>query len=355
MGLVPPDAPILEVGSLGGPDAPLSPSEEELFLRGREVFDRDVAASAGLGPVFNGDSCRACHFDPVIGGSGPDDVNVIRHGHLDGEVFTAPETGTAAPRFSIERVRPDFDEAANAFESRQPPPCFGLGFLESIPDEDILANDNCDDPTPGAITGCARILDSGKVGRLGWKANVPDLAEFSRDALTNEIGLTLPEVPGRVFGATEDTDGVDDPEIDSADIDALTFYMQRLAAPAPRSSDFLAEAAGEQIFEEVGCMGCHVADFATDDGRRPYTDLLLHAVLEPGDTGIGDGPASPLEFRTAPLWGLTFTAPYMHDGRAFTVEQAIAAHRGEAEASRLAFEALTSGDRADLLAFLASL
>ena len=354
-GLVPPGTPIAAVGEPGGPARPLTFAEEELFLRGRDLFDRDFPLDDGLGPVFNGDSCRACHFDPAIGGAGPEDVDVVRHGTLVGDDFTAPDGGTIAHRFSTTRERPDVDGNANFFELRQPPSCFGLGFLESVPEEDILANENCDDPDPTAISGCAHFLATGELGRLGWKAQVPSLAEFARDAMTAELGMTVADVPGMTFGATADDDGVADPEIDAEDLEAIAFFMRQLAAPRGNSSDPLAEAAGELLFDQVGCTGCHVTDFVTDDGIVAYTDLLLHQVAADGDGGIEDGGAEILEFRTPPLWGLPLTAPYMHDGRSFTVEHAIERHEAEAAASRDAYLALDEQGRADLLAFLASL
>jgi CxxC motif-containing protein (DUF1111 family) len=354
-GLLPPAAPIPQVGDLGGPDEALTADEAQLFDRGRAVFDRDIHVGTGMGPLFNGDSCRACHFLPTIGGSGTTDVDVIRHGRLEDGIFTAPERGTIAPRHSTANVRPPIDETANVFETRQTPPLFGLGFLESIPEVDILANQDCDNPDPDAVSGCAHILTSGELGRLGWKANVPNLAEFARDAMSNELGITLPVVAGLSFGALEDSDAAPDPEITAHDLEALVFFMQRLAPPERRSKEPEVEAAGEILFETVGCSDCHVTDFVSPSGAVPYTDLLLHQVAPNSDSGIADGAAAPLEIRTPPLWGLSLTPPYMHDGRAFTVEDAIARHEGEATRSRLEYESLSDEDRGRLLAFLDSL
>jgi CxxC motif-containing protein (DUF1111 family) len=71
--------------------------------------------------------------------------------------------------------------------------------------------------------------------------------------------------------------------------------------------------------------------------------------------GIVQGDAGGSEFRTAPLWGVFWSAPYLHDGRAATLEAAIAAHGGEAASARDAFLALPSAMRAQLVAFLKSL
>ncbi len=77
--------------------------------------------------------------------------------------------------------------------------------------------------------------------------------------------------------------------------------------------------------------------------------------------GSARGPASDghkiplLSFRTAPLWGVARSAPYLHDGRAATLEEAIAAHGGEASQARDAFLVLGPLERAALLAYLALL
>lgn len=354
-GLLPPGAPIPPVGTVGGPATALSPAESAAFVRGRAVFDRDVGIGAGLGPRFNGDSCRACHFDPVIGGAGPADVDVTRQGHLEAGVFTAPAMGTMAHRHATDGSRPPVDPTSNVFETRQTPAVFGLGFLESIPEGAIVARDDCGNPDPSAISGCARRLGDGRLGRFGWKAGVPSLAEFARDAMFNELGVTLPEVAGQTFGAVADDDGAPDPEISVQDLADLVFFMQRLAPPPRRGTQTQAEAAGETLFHDVGCGGCHTADFVTPQGVVAYTDLLLHQVAPDGSPGIGDGDVGPLEIRTPPLWGLSLTAPYMHDGRSFTVEAAIARHDAEAASSRQNFEGLSAEERAALLAFLGSL
>jgi CxxC motif-containing protein (DUF1111 family) len=354
-GLLPPDSPILPVGELGGPTHRLSAAAKERFLQGRAVFDRDVPRSDGLGPRFNGDSCRSCHFDPVIGGSGPADVDVTRQAYFVYGTFVVPNEGSMAHRHQTDGQRPPRTLSRARFDTRQTPSLFGLGFLESIPEEDILANSDCDNPDPSAVSGCAHILDDGRVGRLGWRAQVPDLAEFARDAMLNELGVTLPEIAGQTFGATEDDDTTSDPEISRDDLEALVFFMQRLAAPPRSSSDAVAEAAGEALFESTGCGDCHRSEFVSPEGLRPYTDLLLHQVILNLPQGFVEGDVGPIELRTPPLWGLSQTGPYMHDGRAFTVEAAIERHASEALASRDAFDALSNQERSDLLAFLASL
>ena len=202
----------------------------------------------------------------------------------------------------------------------------------------------------------AHRLSDGRLGRLGWKADVPSLAEVARDAMANELGVSLPVQAGLTFGVTSDSDEIADPEISIEELEALVFYMESLAAPPRTRTDVALEDRGEMIFADVGCADCH-STLALEDGTpvRLYSDLLLHDVYPPGEQGIGSGDASGREMRTAPLWGLATTGPYMHDGLSGTIEDAIARHSSEGATSSAAVGALSAADREALLAFLASL
>jgi CxxC motif-containing protein (DUF1111 family) len=57
-------------------------------------------------------------------------------------------------------------------------------------------------------------------------------------------------------------------------------------------------------------------------------------------------------FLTENLWGVGSTAPYLHDGRATTLTEAILEHGGEADFTRSAFAALSLKEQQDLIAFL---
>ncbi len=87
---------------------------------------------------------------------------------------------------------------------------------------------------------------------------------------------------------------------------------------------------------------------------RAYTDLLLHD-MGPGLADICLGAAKPAEFRTEPLMGLSFRTQYLHDGRAKTLEEAIADHAGQASGARERYYALPLQVRAQLLRYLKTL
>jgi CxxC motif-containing protein (DUF1111 family) len=104
-----------------------------------------------------------------------------------------------------------------------------------------------------------------------------------------------------------------------------------------------------------------------------YSDLLLHDMgADLQSSGGYKGPVdpvpaipndkfeeseqpSPSEWRTPPLWGVADSAPYLHDGRAPTLEEAIAAHGGEASAVTARFEGLPPQARQSIVTFLNSL
>ena len=75
---------------------------------------------------------------------------------------------------------------------------------------------------------------------------------------------------------------------------------------------------------------------------------------EPQSSSL-DGPTTDLEFRTQPLWGVSRHGPWLHDGRAETLGEAIRMHGGEAQASRDAFVALSPAAQAEVIRFLESL
>jgi CxxC motif-containing protein (DUF1111 family) len=152
------------------------------------------------------------------------------------------------------------------------------------------------------------------------------------------------------------------PDIDESSTRALVAYLRQLGRPpTARRGD---RNDGGRLFRETGCAACHtpclsttpIVPNAATTCLPAYTDLLLHdmgaALAEAG----GGHAAARSEFRTPPLWGVAATGPpYLHDGRASSLEDAIANHDGEASVSRTRYERLDSRSRVLLLAFLRSL
>jgi CxxC motif-containing protein (DUF1111 family) len=212
------------------------------------------------------------------------------------------------------------------------------------------------------------------LGRFGRKATTIDLLHQTVNAYHDEIGITSDERPDDVFnplvgGPSGDT--VADPEVGSADVRNVVFYLQTLRAPLRRTVADAEVRTGEDLFAQIGCTACHKPELSTGDSPiealrsttvAAYSDMLLHDMGPALADGFPEGDASGREWRTTPLWGLGIidgqlggAAFYMHDGRARTLSDAIELHGGEALASARKFSALEDVDRRRVLVFLRSL
>ena len=362
----------------GNPLAGITAEEFERFRLGLEDFTEVENAAEGLGPAYNGTGCSACHNSPAIGGISP--VSTIRAGRLDDEGnFEVVGGSTLFQIFSIPNhvCQPIIPPEANVVAKRVPIPLFGAGLVEAIADETLLGLEDPDDLDNDGVSGrAARIIDVAtgqeRIGRFGWKAQHATLLAFGADAYRNEMGITndlfMEEVaPGIDPETLEFCDLRPDPE-DGPDpgtglrgIDNFEAFMKFLA-PIEKESPTEEAAWGERLFSSMGCATCHIPILHTGPADNLlfseravplFSDLLLH------DVGTGDGIAQeaalPNELRTPPLWGLRLRRPLLHDGSAATPEQAIEAHKAEAESASREFEELSEQERAALLAFLDSL
>jgi len=339
--------------TLGGTDGVLSVWEQELWEKGRDKFDRGVspAFDSGLGRFMSGDSCRACHDTPVLGGGGGNDVNVLLVELPEGsEPDYWPLGHGAMPRTSITRVSPWVPDADPVVvEPRNTPSLLGLGQLELVPASAILALADPDDADGDGISGRARILPGGRLGRFGWKSNTPTLLDFTSGALRGEQGITSDPLYS-FYTVLDDGDQYPDPELSDGGPLEITAFVAGLAPPLPTAD----EPEGRAAFDEFGCDDCHTPDLA---GVAAFTDLLVHDIAPPGAPLVNyEVGLLPSEFRTPPLWGVGATGPWLHDGSAETLRAAIEdGHFGEGTASREAFEAGPADRQEALLRFLRGL
>ncbi|MEO8670828.1 MAG: di-heme oxidoredictase family protein [Tahibacter sp.] len=361
----------------GSPLSGLTTEQRMAFAAGLDEFQSVEDVEGGLGPTFNNVSCVSCHGVPAIGGSA--NILVTRFGRATAGNFDplAGLGGSLLQQFAIdpaaqERVPPE----ANVVARRQATPLFGLGLIEAIPDATIVQN--AARQKPDGVRGLpAEVLDvvSGqtRIGHFGWKAQQATLLAFAGDAYLNEMGVTSRFFPqenapnGNLallaqFDSVADPEDTIDPATGKGDIDVAADFM-RLLAPPPRLPMNTSARAGESLFSSTGCAACHQPQMLTGESpiraldRKPvnlYSDLLLHDMGALGD-GIEQGFARARDIKTPPLWGLRASGPYLHDGRAAGVEQAIFAHDGEARPARDRYSRLNPTMRRQLLDFLATL
>ncbi|NQW04002.1 MAG: hypothetical protein HQ485_08240 [Acidobacteria bacterium] len=367
----------------GDPLPGLTVAEFEAFRLGLDDFLEVESAEEGLGPAFNGPSCAACHNVPAIGGMSPiAEVRAAKRGPA-GEFVALDSSGeTLFHLFSIPNhgCQPVIPDDATVIARRIPIPLFGAGLVEAIPDETILALEDPFDRNRDGVSGRAAIVrDLGtgatRVGRFGWKAQHATLLTFGADAYRNEMGITNEIFPlelaiGISSAQMRRCDPIPDPE-DRRDprtrlrgIDNFESFM-RLLAPVAKlagSTNIADVAAGEVAFHAAGCAVCHVPVLMTGPSVNPlfdrklvplFSDLLLH------DVGTGDGivqaSAQAGEIRTPALWGLRLRRPFLHDGSAATIDEAVRRHAGEALLARRGVERMTPQAYRQLLAFLKSL
>ncbi len=270
---------------------------------------------------------------------------------------------------------------------------FGIGAIDRVTDDELRAAAAAKFKDFPEIHGRVSKMKDGKLGRFGWKAQKSSLEDFALTACSVELGLEVPNHP-QAIPAQKPNYKAPGQDMNQAECDALVQYLRDLTAPSQRKPADKTEAAylaaGEKQFAAVGCACCHAAKLGQTAGM--YSDLLLHDMGDDlGDTGnygifvpnsedenvdeplpslASSAPFGGLvatkatdktigalrhEWRTPPLWGVRDSAPYLHDGRADTLEQAIAFHGGESKRSAQKFFALKAEDRLQLISFLKSL
>lgn len=373
----PPPPPPPPLPKFGNPLPGLTSAQLDAFNNGKKEFQTVERPQDGLGPIFNRDSCAACHAGPALGGSS--NITTTRFGRVTNGVFD-PLTSLGGSLLQERAIRPEGLEhvppQANITALRQTTPLFGLGLIEAIPDATILTGVRTQ-PVDGVLGKASMVADvaTGKtlVGRFGWKAQQATLLAFSGDAYLNEMGITnrlfpTENAPNGNLALLKKLDLVKDPEdhpdpiTGKAGIDLNADFMRLLAPPPPRPLT-ASTAFGAKFFIDGGCANCHTPSMTT--GASPvaalnsqtvmlYSDLLLHDMGSLGD-GIVQGNAGPREMKTPPLWGVGASAPYLHDGRARTLDDAIRAHDGEGKASRDRYMKLTTDQQKLLFDFLNSL
>ena len=378
----------------GGPLSDLTEFQKQLFMNAREDFEEVQSVQGtipdtelGLGPRFNLDSCAGCHTHPDIGGTSPainPQVEVAKkeraHNEIpsfikkDGPVREArfkfnpdgtPDGGVHA-LFTINGrddapgcflQQPDFRSAVarQNVVFRIPTPLFGLGLIESIDDDTILANMQANSGVKQSlgIRGRANRMmgkpntsgNDGTITRFGWKAQNKSLEIFSGEAYNVEQGVTndlfpheRDEAPNCYFNATPENrtnfDATDPLDVPS-DVVKFATFMRFLAPPIP-APDTDTIVRGRKLFSDIGCAMCHTPTLHTgkkiavealqDKDVNLYSDLMLHNMGQGLADDVSQGGAGGDEFRTAPLWGLGKRIFFLHDGRTKDLLEAIHAH-----------------------------
>lgn len=386
-------------------DPAMAQAGEVLFKHVWQAKDPMCPDGDGLGPLFNAASCVACHNQGGPGGGGGVAHNVTMftvriHNQTPREgVVHARHVKGAAHQETLRSIHPELPPVSQPsldqligpqgrahqamplpqgvhISQRNTPALFGAKLIDEISERDILAGEKSQRVKWGMVrpddktvpVGRALRLANGRIGRFGWKAQMASLSDFVRAACANELGLGNPghAQPTPIYAtAAAPPSGLD---LSFEQCDQLTAFCASLARPIERQPQEVTASdvgAGRKLFGTIGCADCHAPKLGKVDGI--YSDLLLH---EMGHDLVGGGsygdsrvpvpnsPAeglSPSEWRTPPLWGVADSAPYLHDGRAATLEMAIQMHGGQSARSAHNFAALAPAQQAQVIAFLKTL
>jgi CxxC motif-containing protein (DUF1111 family) len=299
--------------------------------------------------------------------SGPAEGSAVisSYTYINGQYNDGTPYTLRKPNYAFQGVTPSH------FSVRLTPPLVGMGLLEAVAEETILAMADPDDTNQDGISGRIRTLadpENGlqRLGRFTAKGGQAMVKHQIAGALNIDMG-----VPSSIFPVLDGETTPQTPEISDAALDEMTRYIALLGVGARRSLNDAQTLHGEQLFQSASCTSCHTPTLTTSPHHpmtelrnqtiHPYTDLLLHDMGPGLADNMGEGIASGSEWRTAPLWNIGFTAgvsggeAYLHDGRARTIEEAILWHGGEAEAAKNTFLSMSAADRAALVKFIKSL
>ncbi|HEV8593675.1 MAG TPA: di-heme oxidoredictase family protein [Pyrinomonadaceae bacterium] len=343
-------------------------------------------------------SCADCHFKPAIGGAGPNAANVFAvpgdSNRID--VASPRNTNHMFGSGALELLGLEMTKELLAVERQARADARLQG-------KDVTLELIAKGITFGSITARPDgSVDKSKVAGVdmnlvvkpfGRKGIIRTLRQFTLNANNLHFGMQAIELVGDKIDA--DLDGVVD-ELTVGDISAETAWQATLPTPMRKtpSDKKLLEAVrqGEKLFSQIGCAECHlpvmtlksplyrILNPRVNQGRELVLDLTkdaqeprltanadgtvaiaLYSDLKRHDMGVGltedriQNGVKPSVFITVPLWGVGSTGPWLHDGRATTLHDAIAAHGGEAEASRNKYSALNEAARRTVVEFLKSL
>ena len=327
----------------------------------RDTFEEVDEVTRGLGPVYNAQSCAACHQNPVTGGISQ--ISELRAGHTDNfgdfvpatvtindggglvgvtianrslinQRATCPGVVTDVTTHAIvynhpnEQAQERVPGAETVRARRMTTNVLGLGFVECLSNTTLQ---NIPNGQPSGMKGeltfvpVAEANGALRIGRFGWKSQDASLLTFASGAYLNEMGITnrlnLSEVTTLCDDVSDTTPCADNPSIPCGedpenDIDAFARFMRASKAPS-RDTRLAATAsaqAGASLFNQIGCNICHITTLTTaapgtliNGGAFTVPNALGNKIIHPysdflvHNVGTGDGIAQVIDPNTGQL------------------------------------------------------
>ena len=340
---------------------------------GRSVFDTEwapVGASVstgrvGVGPLFNANSCNACHNEGERGrgpvGDGPAPTALViqlesRTGDAEAEPGGDPVYGRVFNTAAVDGVQAEgavlirYSESVGYYypfggrwslrvphyrlvglthgplapgtviKPRLAPALFGAGLLEAVP-ESAIGEDPAGQPAGAGPANLVWHTRQGHrvLGRFGWQEDAVSVRDQATNAFSREMGLTSYDrnsddcTPAETDCRQQPNSG--SPEVSEELLDAVVAFVRTLAVPGS-PAHAAGDSLGSELFAEIGCAACHrprlPVELPRPDGGKavgviePYTDLRLHDLGSDMADENAAGAKVVSRWRTAPLWGLGY-------------------------------------------------
>ena len=189
--------------------------------------------------------------------------------------------------------------------------------------------------TRGGV-GCASCHAEGRSDGHTWPLTTGD---WQTPSLAGNVDATAPVSWAQDVGSVAEeaeltiTGPMGGDGLPPADLEDLATYVNAVRLPNPPTPDATDETLeiGRAAFELAGCADCHLGGAFTDNQSYPLFEL---------------------EVQTPTLRGIAASAPYLHDGRAETLEDVLQLAEGGKMGNP---ELLRPSERDALLAYLRSL
>ncbi|MEY4588863.1 MAG: hypothetical protein RL497_939, partial [Pseudomonadota bacterium] len=274
-------------------------------------------ARDGLGPLFNSNACQNCHLQDGRGkppAANEDPVSLLlrisipnnnnpKHGvqaepTYGTQLHNRAILGVAPParlRISYQEIPTSLSDGtiislrqpklhisdlaygplapSTQFSLRLAPAMIGLGLLAAISEHSLTQQEDPNDKNKDGISGRGnRVWDINQqrlsLGRFGWKAGQPSLAQQNASAFAHDMGiansLVQPNCPqAEQAKACREAPNGGALELAPPLAEQVNFYSANLAVPKARPLDASVQTEGAALFNQLKCSACHTPRFIT--------------------------------------------------------------------------------------------
>jgi CxxC motif-containing protein (DUF1111 family) len=356
--------------SAGGALSGLSTNDQTFFSQAQTVLEKSFSVAGtvvnepgiGLGPLYNANSCAACHAHPAVGGASPTTnpeiqmatdagatnaippfisikgpVRIMRFiknlstGLTDGALYPFYSIATRSDNADLVHCtiqQPDWTTnlATNNVVFRIPLPMFGDGLIENVPDASLIAAQNVSRNTSlGIVSGTFNFNNiNGQISRMGWKGQQHTIFFVAAEAFVIEMGVTNSifaqkyKLPTTQTACSTNAMPEDNPVVSPGSVSVSNYssavqnqaeFIRRLAPPTQAASGYSTATTtvtsaqitqGVAAFHNAGCDACHISQQTTGPSSiAPLNNVRFFPYSDVALHNMGTGLADNIAQGTA--------------------------------------------------------